>query len=119
MGVPDITFDDRYPILNHKYLHYGTRTVAGPFTAVVDGPECVLLVNNAVPLNITLPDAVTHKGYAVYVKKISVVGGGTVTVIPTGSDLIDGAATATLPAQNDAKLFVSDGTGWWILAVNP
>jgi hypothetical protein len=119
MGIPDATFDDRYPILNHKYLHYGTRTITTAFTAVVDGPECVLLVNNAAPLSVTLPAAATHKGYAVYIKKISAGGGGAVTIARTGSDLIDGATSQSLANQYNAMLLVSDGTGWWILAVQP
>lgn len=114
-----VTFDGRYPYLNHAYLHYGTRTITTAFTAVVDGPECVLLVNNGAPLSVTLPAAVTHKGYAVYIKKISAGGSGAVTIARTGSDLIDGATSKSLANQYDAMLLVSDGTGWWILAVQP
>lgn len=105
--------DSRYPLLNHKYLHYGTRTITTNFTAVVDGPECVILVN-ATPVTVTLPDAASHKGYAVYVKKISAPAGN-VTIARTGADLIDGATSQTLSVQYDGLLFVSDGTNWWIL----
>ena len=117
MTRPRESYDDRYPLLNHPYLHYGQRTVSTAFTAITDGPEAVLLVDTT-PLTITLPLAADSKGYAVYVKKTNVAGSN-VTVAATVPDLIDGAATQTISAQFESMLFVSDGAAWWILAHNP
>ena len=117
MGAPHVTFDDRYPLLNHPYLHYGVITTTVDMTAVTDDAACVILVNT-VPVTITLPLAADNKGYAIYVKKIAAAVGA-VTVQRSGADLIDGATSVSISTQYDCVLFVSDGTAWWILAHNP
>lgn len=112
------TWDDRYGLLNHAWLHYGVITImASPFNASVDSGDAALLVNTGAATIINLPLASENKGKAFYIKKIFAAAGA-VTITPQLGDTIDGAATnATITAQYDCLLVVSDGgTGWWILA---
>lgn len=111
------TWDDRYPLLNALYLHYGVVTITmTPFNAGVDSPDAVILVNVGAATTINLPLASTHKGKAYYIKKIFAAGGA-VTIQPQPGDTIDDAVSnSTIVAQYDALLIVSDGsTGWWII----
>jgi hypothetical protein len=106
------TWDDRYNLINHPYLHYGTFTTTVSITAGEESAAAVILANGAI--TITLPLAVDNKGRAFYIKNIGV---GAVTVAPSGGDLIDGGAGGSLPDQYDVMLVVSDGTtNWWILS---
>ena len=108
--------DNRYGLLNHKYLHYGVKNISANWAAGEDGAECVILVTGT--HTVTLPDATASKGAAFYVKELS--GGGAVaTIAAQAGQLIDGAGTLTLTAQFEAALVVSDGANWWILAHNP
>jgi hypothetical protein len=106
------TWDDRYSLINHPYLHYGVVTTGVNFTAGVDSADAVILATAAI--TVTLPDATTKKGKAYYIKNANVVGN--VTVGRTGGQMIDGLAANRALAQNEAALFVSDGANWWILA---
>jgi hypothetical protein len=112
------TWDDRYGLLNHPYLHYGVVSVtSGPYNAGVDGPECVILVDTGgVNFTVNLPPASTNPGKAFYVKKINALG-GFVKLQASAGDTVDGAVSnSTITAQFDALLVVSDGgTGWWII----
>jgi len=111
------TWDDRYGLLNHAWLHYGVITIAvSPFAAGVDSGDAVILVNTGAATLINLPRASENKGRAFYIKKIFLAGGA-VTITPTLGDTIDGLAlNATIVAQYDSLLVVSDGgTGWWII----
>ena len=108
-------FPGRPDLLNRPDLHYGITTVGVPTTAIVDTGDCVILVSATT--TITLPLAANHQGAAVYVKNIG--AGATVTIARTAPDTIDGATSKTLGAQWDSMLLVSDGTEWFILAVQP
>jgi len=107
------TWDDRYGLLNHKYLHYGVVTPGVNWTAGVSGAECVIL--GTAGITMTLPDAAVFRHAAFYVKNTGIPN---LTIATTAGQLIDGAAPTPL-ATNDSALFVSDGFGWWILAHNP
>lgn len=111
------TWDDRYGLLNHGWLHYGiTVVMASPFAASVDSGDAALLVNTGAATIINLPLASENKGKAFFIKKIFAAGGA-VTITPQLGDTIDGAASnATITAQYDCLQIVSDGgTGWWII----
>lgn len=105
------TWDDRYNLINHPYLHYGTVTTNVSITAGEDNAAAVILANGAI--TITLPFAAENKGRAFYIKNIGV---GVVTITPQAGDSIDGGGQS-LPDQYDVMLVVSDGTtNWWILS---
>ena len=78
---------------------------------VVSG-DGTILVDSVGPVTITLPLAASVSGQIVSVKNINT---GTVTIVPSGADLIDGAASQTLSVQYAAFMFQSDGTNWYIL----
>lgn len=109
---PNETWDDRYPLLNHKYLHYGLVRPSMNWTAGVDGPECVILATGGI--TVTLPDAEKFHHMAFYIKNANF--GGNITIARTGGADIDGVGADKLLAQNESVLLVSDGTNWWILA---
>lgn len=105
------TWDDRYPLLHHPDLHYGTFTTNVSVTAGEDNAAAVILANGVI--TITLPLAADNKGRAFYIKNIGV---GVVTITPQAGDAIDGGGQS-LPDQYDVMLVVSDGTtNWWILS---
>jgi hypothetical protein len=106
------TWDDRYDLIGHPYLHYGVATTNVNFAAGVDSADAVILATAAI--TVTLPDATAKKGKAYYIKNANVAGN--VTVARTGGQTIDGAAANRTLAQNTAALFVSDGANWWIAA---
>jgi hypothetical protein len=114
------TWDDRYGLLNHAWLHYGIRTLTASFTAIEDGPECVLICN--ADITVTLPLAADHPGAAIYIKKVNFTV-NPIVIRVVGTDQIDGANplnNTSLAAQYDSVLVVSDGvSNWWILAHNP
>ena len=64
----------------------------------------------AVDASTTLPYASTTIGREYIIKRTGVEA---VTVLPTGADTIDGAASSTLVNQYDSVKVVSDGTAWY------
>ena len=114
MLLTGFTADDRYPLLNHKYLHYGVVAVAANWAAGIDGAECVVLAT-VVNINVTLPDAAKFRHAAFYVKNANT--GGNIAVLAPFGAFIDGSPNVSQTlASNESALFVSDGTNWWILA---
>jgi hypothetical protein len=109
------TWDDRYSLINHPYFHMGVVSTILPFAAGVDSGAAVILAKANIV--VTLPPASTGKGKAFYIKKAHAVAGA-VTITPTGTDTIDGAAlSVTITTNMAAVLLISDGTGgWWIIA---
>ena len=67
--------------------------------------------------NQTLPAANTCGGRIYYVKRTAATG--STTILPSGSDTIDGAASLVLGVQYDAVVLASDGVSMWtVLAKN-
>lgn len=114
------TWDDRYGLLNHPYLHYGVISLTDvdtPFNAGVDSGEAVLLIDTGGSLfTVNLPPANKNPGKAFFIKKID-ASGADVKIQPQAGDLIDGAASnQTISVQFDCLQIVSDGTtNWWII----
>jgi hypothetical protein len=82
-------------------------TVSGSTT--LDASHNVVLASGTITIN--LPDA---SGIAGRVYTIKNTGSGTVTIDPSGSQTIDGAATLPLP-QYQYRMIVSDGSNWAII----
>jgi hypothetical protein len=79
-----------------------------------DATDDVVLVDAAAAaVTVTLPAA--SAGRAITVKRIDSVIANAVTVATPGAETIDGAASATLPAQYDVVRLVSDATNWFLL----
>jgi hypothetical protein len=64
-------------------------------------------------LTVTLPAASTVAGQQFYIKNINTAN-GVVTVLPNGSELIDGSTSATIRYYNTMFGVISIGTGWVI-----
>jgi hypothetical protein len=71
-----------------------------------------LIVANGT-LTVTLPAASTVAGQQFYIKNIN-NSNGVITVLPNGSELIDGYANATIRYYNTMFGVISIGTGWVI-----
>lgn len=66
------------------------------------------------PVTITFPPAVSLKGKKYHVKKIDNTANG-ITVVPSGSNLIDSNPSLFFNSPNDGFIFVGDGSNnWWI-----
>ena len=69
-------------------------------------------------IDIRVPTAVGVTGQVHFVKKID-AGAGSVHVLATGAETIDGAAEVTLDDRYDAVTVISDGANWQIVCVVP
>ena len=64
-------------------------------------------------ITLTLPTAVGITGKVFTVKRN--YSGGSTTVIPTGSETIDGGTSFELSTDGESFGFVSDGSNWHII----
>jgi hypothetical protein len=89
------------------------RTVTG--TATVSAADDVILAN-AVDgaVVIQLPTAITMTGRQLSIKKIDNAS-NTITLDPSGVELIDGGETHVFNVQYGARTIISDGSAWWII----
>jgi hypothetical protein len=89
------------------------KTVAATYTATASD---YTILCNANSITINLPQASTVPGRIYAIKKV-IATTGTITIDPNSSELIDGAATATLTGTARAGMIIqSDGSAWYILA---
>jgi hypothetical protein len=88
-------------------MNYRTITSSTTVLATDD-----LLMTNGT-LTVTLPAASTVAGQQFYIKNINTAN-GVVTVLPNGSELIDGYTSATIGYYNTMFGVISIGTGWVI-----
>ncbi len=79
-------------------------------TSVEDDDYCIIFTANN--KTVTVPLASENEGRILVGKNAS---SGTLTFQRSGSDLIEGATSATLPS-NEAGIIVSDGVGWKIIS---
>lgn len=73
--------------------------------------DALILANGQ--LTLTLPPASSQPGQIVYVKNIN-TNNAIVTIVPSGTDLIDGYNSATINFYNTMWGTISVGTGWVI-----
>lgn len=86
---------------------------ASPY-AVLDADDVILVDATLGNVEVDLPAAGSHAGRLLRVKKID-ASVNTVTIDPSGAELLDGAANLVLALQHEVAGFVSDGTEWWIV----
>jgi len=86
----------------------GTIIVSSLLPAVADTDYVYFCVGT---ITIMMPTAVGNTN--LYTLKNT--GGGTITVIASGSETIDGAASAMMPISNMLLSFISDGSNWKIV----
>lgn len=93
----------------------GVRTLSSfPYAVVVTDRDCVLLVNSASAVDITLPQAGTNGITAGFSFSIINLGAGIVTVIPATS-LIQSSPDYDV-ASNSSASITTDGTNYFVLA---
>jgi hypothetical protein len=63
-------------------------------------------------IELTLPVAGSCDGKTYFIKKVGTDATATVTILPDGAELIDGAASFLLYAPGDYVIASCDGTGW-------
>lgn len=73
----------------------------------------VAVTSTANAVGIILPTASTTIGREYTIKRIS--AGNSETILPTGSDTIDGASSLPIPAQYQSYTVVSDGVNQWFI----
>lgn len=120
-AIPPTTAGAWFNLNSPRRVNYATRTITADIAADdVDGLAVILADAAAGPITVDLPSAVGRRGRAFFVKKLD-ASANAVTVDPSGTQTIDGAATFVFAAgdTNDAIEFVSDGDNWFILAHNP
>jgi hypothetical protein len=95
---------------NHViYANYRTVT-ASPNTVLAN--DSLILVNMTANSTINLPAASTTNGSIINIKNINT---GYVSIIPNGSDTIDGQANLVIQYQYSAAGLISTSTGWAIV----
>ena len=94
-----------------------TITSASPSStytiSTTSGIEEVFLLTPSVDITVNLPAAATAgSGYKYQIKNLSA---NTITVDPSGSETIDGAATFALSSQYSSITAICDGSNWFII----
>jgi hypothetical protein len=93
--------------VNNKLVTVSSAT----YTA---GNEYIIHANaSAAPIVITLPTASTASGRTYHIKKTD-SSANTVTIDPSGTETIDGAATYVILTQYESVMMVSDATNWYV-----
>lgn len=68
------------------------------------------------PVAITLPPAFNNRGLTTIVKDVGgAAAANAITVVPTGTDTIDGGASAGISVNKGSLRFVSDGVSDWLI----
>ena len=70
----------------------------------------VVLCNGT--FNTSLPTVVGNSGKVFYIKN---TGTGTITVLPSGSQVIDSASALAILSQYSSAQIVTDGSNWYII----
>jgi hypothetical protein len=85
------------------------------YTATLD--DFFIAYNSSANLTLHLPAAATCSG-KIYVIKRTVAGNKTCTITPVTGELIDNVATNIwINSANKSVMIISDGIGWWVMAV--
>jgi len=105
---------------NRKYLAedmpagFGIR-VATAVSITTAGEAILGVTNTAAPRTITLATADARDGKFITIQDESGgAGSNTITIDTEGSELINGAATTTIPTNYGARGLYSDGSNWFI-----
>ena len=91
---------------------FNIEVITGASNVQLDGDEDIVIVNTASDINVTLASSATADGRKIVIKTIN-ASTGTISILATTPDTIDGVAAATgvdLTAQYDALELVADST---------
>lgn len=90
-------------------VDFAVRTVNSNYTLI--STDRLVMSNAANAITLTLPLASTITGYYYQVKNINT---GNITILPSGSDTIDGFANLVIQFQYSTVGLISTGTNWVI-----
>ncbi|MDC1068998.1 hypothetical protein OAQ99_07555, partial [Candidatus Kapabacteria bacterium] len=97
-------------------LRFPIRFTSTSDITVVEDDSYIICDNDGTTINVNLPDASGLSGKVYFIKKVSPNGAThIVTIVPNGSDEIDGAADYDLTKEFDAVMIISDGISTWHL----
>lgn len=77
--------------------------------------DTLMLVSASSGWSLTLPDPGQVIGVPFYIKKID-NNTNAVTILPHGTETIDGAGSKTLATAFAHMVLVSEGTNWWMIS---
>lgn len=93
-----------------QQIDYTYRTVTSD-SSIVDSDN-IILANSTFGIKLSLPDAVGANGSSFTIKNINT---GNITILPSGSDLIDGQANLVVQYRYSAVGLISLGSSGWII----
>lgn len=96
--------------LVNETVGYTVSFINSSYTETATNGEKVVIVNGA-GVTVTLPSAVGNTAKLTY-KHIS---SGTMTLLASGSETIDGGASASSSVQYTAITIISDGFNWQVI----
>lgn len=104
------------PTVNARPLSVdGLPVVVTGNTTLTAEHRTVLVDASAAAITITLPPAANHPSKRYEVKKLD-ASANAVTIVPSGTETIDGAANLDSATQGDSVVLKSDGTNWRIVS---
>ena len=104
-----IVYSNNVGVETHKVNNlFNVKKITNNYTIL--RTDSYILANGT--LTITIPTCVGYSGDKYFIKNIGV---GTVTVVPSGTEKIDGYTNMILTEPNSSFSLLSDGsTGWYI-----
>lgn len=94
-------------------LYQRTRAVSASFTPYAN--DVVILADaTAGAITVNLPTAAMNRDRVLICKKTD-AGANAVTIDPSGSETIDGAATLAITTQYQSYTIQCDGMAWWVI----
>lgn len=109
-----VRYQGGIPRVMHDEITEETGTTVSLTTA---SPPTTLCNASSNPISVTLPLASTCEGVVFTIKKVDATT-NVVTILPSGSDTIDGVTSHTISQQFVSYIFQSDGTTWVRLDVD-
>lgn len=79
-----------------------------------EGDELIAVDATNSNIQVTLLSAQSNDGYLLTIKKID-SSNNTVTIVPDGTETIDGASSKVLGTQYESITLYSDGNVWWVV----
>lgn len=123
-GVHEQTASETYTTLENRYTErfidpsnnpiLPISTTSSSVTLSAGSRNIQLIDASAGNIECSLPEAVGHGGLSFSIKKID-SSSNTVSVLPSGSETIDGASSQVISTQYVTITVVSNGADWYII----
>lgn len=103
-----------YTIIDPSAGTAASTPVSYPYTVSFADEKKVVLVNSSSPRTITLPNAATHPIWLYIKDATGSAATNNITIVPSGGNTVDGAASFVINKNADSYLFVSNGSNGWL-----